>query len=80
MFQYRFDVDVDDSEVRFALTQKVKNEGEKNHEPLVTVGMHLMRVEDNRIYRIHQVCYFATPYKLSVIEVVKSLGIIQSKL
>ncbi|CAG9532196.1 unnamed protein product [Cercopithifilaria johnstoni] len=52
--QYRFDIDVDGSEVRFSLTQKLKNEGEKNREPLVTVGMHLMRVEDNRIYRIHQ--------------------------
>ncbi|EJD74438.1 calpain-5 [Loa loa] len=52
--QYRFDIDVDDSEVRFALTQKVKNEGEKHREPLVTIGMHLMKVEDNRIYRIHQ--------------------------
>ncbi|KAL3989271.1 Calpain-5 [Acanthocheilonema viteae] len=52
--QYRFDIDVEDSEVRFALTQKVKDEGEKNVGPLVTVGMHLMRVEDNRVYRIHQ--------------------------
>ncbi|VDO56421.1 unnamed protein product, partial [Brugia timori] len=54
VFQYRFDIDVDNSEVRFALTQKVKDEGEKNREPLVTIGMHLMRVENNRIYRIHQ--------------------------
>uniref|UniRef100_A0AAF5PJC4 Calpain catalytic domain-containing protein n=3 Tax=Wuchereria bancrofti TaxID=6293 RepID=A0AAF5PJC4_WUCBA len=52
--QYRFDIDVDNSEVRFSLTQKVKDEGEKNLEPLVTIGMHLMRVENNRIYRIHQ--------------------------
>ncbi|VDK84709.1 unnamed protein product, partial [Litomosoides sigmodontis] len=46
--QYRFDIDVNNSEVKFALTQQLKNEGEKNCEPLVTVGMHLMRVEDNR--------------------------------
>uniref|UniRef100_A0A8R1XSZ6 Calpain catalytic domain-containing protein n=1 Tax=Onchocerca volvulus TaxID=6282 RepID=A0A8R1XSZ6_ONCVO len=52
--QYRFDIDIDDSEVRFALTQKVKDEGSKNCEPLVTIGMHVMKVEDNRIYRIHQ--------------------------
>lgn len=68
MFQYRFDIDIDDSEVRFALTQQVKNEGEKNHEPLVTIGMHLMRVEDNRIYRIHQVCYFVTPSQITCSE------------
>ncbi|VDO28898.1 unnamed protein product [Onchocerca flexuosa] len=54
LLQYRFDIDVDDSEVRFALTQKVKDEGKKNCEPLVTIGMHVMRVEDNRVYRIHQ--------------------------
>ncbi|MCP9257760.1 Calpain-5 [Dirofilaria immitis] len=52
--QYRFDINVDDSEVRFALTQKVEDECKKNREPLMTIGMHLMKVEDNRIYRIHQ--------------------------
>ncbi|KAM3729199.1 Calpain-5 [Dirofilaria immitis] len=54
MIQYRFDINVDDSEVRFALTQKVEDECKKNREPLMTIGMHLMKVEDNRIYRVHQ--------------------------
>ncbi|VDM99133.1 unnamed protein product [Thelazia callipaeda] len=52
--QYQFDVDVEGTEVRFALTQKEKNEGEKQRQPLVTIGMHLMKVEANRIYKIHQ--------------------------
>lgn len=41
----------------FALTQKEKQEGEKMREPFVTIGLHVMKVESNRRYRIHQVIY-----------------------
>ncbi|VDK54000.1 unnamed protein product [Anisakis simplex] len=38
--QYLFDIDEDGGNVMFALTQREKNEGEKQREPFVTIGMH----------------------------------------
>lgn len=54
-FQYLFDIGEDGGEVMLALTQREKNEGEKKREPFVTIGMHVMKVENNRKHRIHQV-------------------------
>uniref|UniRef100_A0A1I7WSD2 Calpain_III domain-containing protein n=1 Tax=Heterorhabditis bacteriophora TaxID=37862 RepID=A0A1I7WSD2_HETBA len=52
--QYMFDITHSDSEVMFALTQKELNEGQKRRDPYVTIGMHVMKVENNRIHRVHQ--------------------------
>ncbi|KAK0403836.1 hypothetical protein QR680_017149 [Steinernema hermaphroditum] len=53
--QYRFDVQKGDGgEVMVALTQKEVCEGSKVREPYVTIGMHVMKVENNRRHRIHQ--------------------------
>lgn len=52
--QYRFDVEYDGGEIMLALTQKELKEGEKKREPFVTIGMHVMKVENNRKHRIHQ--------------------------
>ncbi|CAD6191364.1 unnamed protein product [Caenorhabditis auriculariae] len=52
--QYSFDVPMDDCEIMFALTQREVSEGMKKREPYVTIGMHLMRVENNRVHRVHQ--------------------------
>lgn len=44
------------SEVVIALTQKeIVIEPSRQREPYVTIGIHIMRVECNREYRIHQV-------------------------
>ncbi|KHJ94837.1 calpain family cysteine protease [Oesophagostomum dentatum] len=42
-------------EIMFALTQKEPNEGTKKRDPYVTIGIHVMKVENNRVHRIHQV-------------------------
>ncbi|TKR80373.1 hypothetical protein L596_014456 [Steinernema carpocapsae] len=53
--QYRFDIEKGDGgEVIIALTQKEVCEGSKIREPYVTIGMHVMKVENNRKHRIHQ--------------------------
>uniref|UniRef100_A0A915AZC1 Calpain catalytic domain-containing protein n=2 Tax=Parascaris univalens TaxID=6257 RepID=A0A915AZC1_PARUN len=52
--QYLLDIGEDGGEVMLALTQREKNEGEKKREPFVTIGMHIMKVENNRKHRIHQ--------------------------
>jgi len=53
--QYRFDVKEPDTEIMIALTQKeVQSESSKQREPYVTIGIHVMKVENNRRYRIHQ--------------------------
>ncbi len=49
-----FDVSGPESEVMLSLTQREPSEGIKKREPYVTIGMHVMRVELNRAYRIHQ--------------------------
>lgn len=53
--QYAFDITSTDNEVMFALTQREECEGSKKREPWVTIGMHIMRVENNRRFRVHQV-------------------------
>ena len=53
--QYLFDITQPQSEVMFALTQKEPGEGEKRRDPYVTIGMHMMKVENNRVHRVHQV-------------------------
>uniref|UniRef100_A0A7E4VK90 Calpain catalytic domain-containing protein n=1 Tax=Panagrellus redivivus TaxID=6233 RepID=A0A7E4VK90_PANRE len=53
--QYRFDLHEDSNELMIALTQKeVQAEAAKQREPYVTIGLHVMKVETNRKYRIHQ--------------------------
>ncbi|CAJ0558024.1 unnamed protein product, partial [Mesorhabditis spiculigera] len=52
--QYLFDVVGEKNEVMFALTQREVGEGKKRREPFVCIGMHVMRVERNRITRVHQ--------------------------
>lgn len=37
----------------FALIQNDPSEGLKKREPFVTIGMHVMKVENNRQYRVH---------------------------
>lgn len=37
-----------------ALTQKEPNEGLKRRDPYVTIGIHVMKVENNRTHRVHQ--------------------------
>ncbi|WKY17158.1 hypothetical protein Q1695_001628 [Nippostrongylus brasiliensis] len=41
-------------EIMLALTQKEPNEGMKRRDPYVTIGIHVMKVENNRIHRVHQ--------------------------
>ncbi|KAJ1363329.1 Calpain-5 [Parelaphostrongylus tenuis] len=41
-------------EVMLALTQKEPNEGVKRRDPYVTIGIHVMKVEENRVHRVHQ--------------------------
>ncbi|PIO73850.1 calpain large subunit, domain III, partial [Teladorsagia circumcincta] len=41
-------------EIMLALTQSENNEGMKKRDPYVTIGIHVMKVENNRIHRIHQ--------------------------
>ncbi|EPB72007.1 calpain large subunit, domain III [Ancylostoma ceylanicum] len=41
-------------EIMFALTQREPNEGTKRRDPYVTIGIHVMKVENNRLHRIHQ--------------------------
>ncbi|KAI6209373.1 Calpain-5 [Aphelenchoides besseyi] len=53
--QYRFDVESTGAEVMLALTQReTPPEAGKQREPFITIGLHVMRVECNRRYRIHQ--------------------------
>lgn len=52
--QYRFDVSEDNSEIMLALSQREIGEGEKIREPYVTIGIHVIKVENNRKYRLHQ--------------------------
>ncbi|CAJ0951633.1 unnamed protein product, partial [Mesorhabditis belari] len=52
--QYVFDVNDEKNEVMFALTQREVGEGKKRREPFVCIGMHIMRVERNRVTRVHQ--------------------------
>uniref|UniRef100_A0A915DKM4 Peptidase C2 calpain large subunit domain-containing protein n=1 Tax=Ditylenchus dipsaci TaxID=166011 RepID=A0A915DKM4_9BILA len=54
--QYYFDIKEPNSEeVMIALTQKDGlAEHARQREPFVTIGIHIMRVECNRRYRIHQ--------------------------
>lgn len=51
--QYLFNVS-EPGEVMLALTQKEPNEGLKRRDPYVTIGIHVMKVEENRIHRVHQ--------------------------
>ncbi|KAK6762376.1 hypothetical protein RB195_023187 [Necator americanus] len=41
-------------EIMFSLTQSEPNEGTKRRDPYVTIGVHVMKVENNRVHRIHQ--------------------------
>ncbi|KAK6030091.1 calpain large subunit, domain III [Ostertagia ostertagi] len=41
-------------EIMLALTQSENNEGMKKRDPYVTIGIHVMKVENNRMHRIHQ--------------------------
>ncbi|KJH44362.1 calpain family cysteine protease [Dictyocaulus viviparus] len=41
-------------DVMLALTQKEANEGIKRRDPYVTIGIHVMKVEENRNHRVHQ--------------------------
>ncbi|VDD87839.1 unnamed protein product [Enterobius vermicularis] len=52
--QYRFDVTEDRSEVMLALSQRDPLRTGKSREPYVTIGIHVMKVESNRKYRVHQ--------------------------
>ncbi|CEF61728.1 Peptidase C2, calpain, catalytic domain and Peptidase C2, calpain, large subunit, domain III and Peptidase C2, calpain, domain III and Peptidase C2, calpain family-containing protein [Strongyloides ratti] len=53
--QYMFDViSCDDNDIILALTQKDENEGLKERESFITIGIYVMRVEINRECRIHQ--------------------------
>ncbi|EFP00613.1 hypothetical protein CRE_16588 [Caenorhabditis remanei] len=52
--QYIFDIPSPNCSVMFALTQNDPSEGLKKREPFVTIGMHVMKVENNRQYRVHQ--------------------------
>ncbi|CAB3406202.1 unnamed protein product [Caenorhabditis bovis] len=52
--QYCFDIDSEGGTIIFALTQRDPSEGIKKREPFVTIGMHVMRVENNRRHRVHQ--------------------------
>lgn len=51
--QYTFEV-ATPSDVMLALTQKEPNEGEKRRDPFVTIGLHIMKIENNRKHRVHQ--------------------------
>nr|CDJ93478.1 Peptidase C2 domain containing protein [Haemonchus contortus] len=51
--QFLFDVS-EPGEVMLALTQSEANEGMKKRDPYVTIGIHVMRVEKNRVHRVHQ--------------------------
>ncbi|VDK45556.1 unnamed protein product, partial [Cylicostephanus goldi] len=48
--------------IMFALTQREPNEGSKRRDPYVTIGIHVMKVENNRSHRIHQAM---TPFGIS---------------
>uniref|UniRef100_A0A158R453 Calpain catalytic domain-containing protein n=1 Tax=Syphacia muris TaxID=451379 RepID=A0A158R453_9BILA len=52
--QYRFDVLDDNTEIMLAVSQREPSEGQKIREPYVTIGIHVMKVENNRRYRLHQ--------------------------
>lgn len=52
--QYIFDIPSPNCSVMFALTQNDPSEGLKKREPFVTIGMHVMKVENNRQFRVHQ--------------------------
>ncbi|GMT04963.1 hypothetical protein PENTCL1PPCAC_27137 [Pristionchus entomophagus] len=52
--QFLLEVTTPQNEMYFSLTQKEINEGLKRREPHISIGMHLMRVERNRKFRVHQ--------------------------
>ncbi|KAK6034556.1 calpain large subunit, domain III [Cooperia oncophora] len=41
-------------ELMLSLTQCEINEGVKKRDPYVTIGIHVMKVENNRMHRVHQ--------------------------
>jgi calpain-5 len=54
--QFKFDIESRGGEVMLALTQKeILPEAGKQREPFISIGLHVMKVECNRRYRVHQV-------------------------